>query len=68
MPNLLVCSAAVVLQDVVLGCARREDEFLGDGLWAERNGECMSVFRGLVDVWVGRAYQNLGQVLVGDVG
>jgi hypothetical protein len=32
MPNLLVRSAAVVLQDVVLGCARREDEFLGDGL------------------------------------
>ena len=32
MPNLLVCSAAVVLQDVVLLCARCHDELLGDGL------------------------------------
>ena len=28
----------------------------------------MSVFRGLMGVWVGRAYQNLGQVVVRDVG
>ena len=32
MPDLLVCSAAVVLQDVVLLCARCHDELLGDGL------------------------------------
>src|SRR5690554_4705539 len=32
MPNLLVRPAAIVLQDVVLGCTRREDELLGDGL------------------------------------
>jgi hypothetical protein len=37
MPNLLVRPAAIVLQDVVLGCAGRKDELLGDGLWAERN-------------------------------
>src|SRR5690554_4705537 len=43
--------------------------FLAMGCWGgRRNGAFMSAIRSLVGVRVGRAYQNLAQVLVGDVG
>ena len=71
MPDLLVCSAAVVLQDVVLLCARCHDELLGDGLSSRESPSVLwmdsSCMTGC-SLGCGAAYQNLSQVVIGYVG
>lgn len=61
VPNLLVGTLAVVLQDVVLDGARGDGEFLGYGLGG------VSLLSGVMLGLEGNIYQELGQVLVRNI-
>lgn len=69
MSNLLVGDLAVVLQDVVVDGAGRDSDLLRDGLCT--SCEFIKIVRPRLagtTLWVGGTYQELGQVLIWNVG
>lgn len=70
MANLLVGAAPVVLEDVVLLGARSHDKLLDDRLRIDISVNVILYPITIVPACIGLygAYQDLGQMVVGDVG
>jgi hypothetical protein len=70
VPDFLVCPAAVVLQDVVLFGTCGHDQLLCD--WLRDKYQSVFSLQGasVLQLLEGsdRAYQDIGQVVVGDIG